>query len=180
MIVMGYWDPSWQLYGLPLIQKHRKARLTIGKNWIACSNPWYNSLGVFQQVILKVRNPNAELLIEEDVGISGATISCSNRIRIGKGTLIGSGVIITDTDAHPINPFLRQDDTFIRSAPVLIGEHVFIGARAIILKGAIIGDGCVIGAGSVVTGRVPPMSIVAGNPARVVGSVLDEKYLEHA
>ena len=180
MIVLGHWEPSWQLYGLPLIQKHRRARLAIGKNWIACSNPRYNSLGVFQQVILKVRNPKAELIIEEDVGISGATISCSNRIQIGKGTLIGSGVIITDSDAHPINPFQRQDRSYIRTAPVRIGEHVFIGARAMVLKGATIGDGCVIGAGSVVTGRIPPMSIVAGNPARVVGNVLDEKYLEHA
>ena len=53
--------------------------------------------------------------------------------------------------------------------PVTIGSDVFIGANAIVLPGVTIGDGCLIGAGAVVTQDVPPMSIVAGNPARVVG-----------
>jgi acetyltransferase-like isoleucine patch superfamily enzyme len=49
-----------------------------------------------------------------------------------------------------------------------IGERCFIGARAIIMPGVRIGDGSIVGAGSVVTRDVPPCSIVAGNPARVV------------
>lgn len=49
-----------------------------------------------------------------------------------------------------------------------IGEDCFIGGRALILPGVEIGDGCVVGAGSVVTRSVPPRSLVAGNPARVL------------
>lgn len=49
-----------------------------------------------------------------------------------------------------------------------IGENCFIGGRSLILPGVEIGDNCVVGAGSVVTKSVPPRSIVAGNPAKII------------
>ena len=54
-----------------------------------------------------------------------------------------------------------------------IGARCFIGARSIILPGVRVGDGCIIGSGSVVTKDVPPASIAAGNPARVIRSNVD-------
>jgi acetyltransferase-like isoleucine patch superfamily enzyme len=51
-----------------------------------------------------------------------------------------------------------------------IGRRCFIGARSIVLPGVTIGDECLVGSGSVVTKDVPPRSIVAGNPARVIRS----------
>jgi acetyltransferase-like isoleucine patch superfamily enzyme len=49
-----------------------------------------------------------------------------------------------------------------------IGQNCFIGGRSLILPGVTVGDSCIVGAGSVVTRDVPPNSIVAGNPARVI------------
>lgn len=54
-----------------------------------------------------------------------------------------------------------------------IGQNCFIGGRSLILPGVEIGDNCVVGAGSVVTRSVPPRSIVAGNPARVIRSDIE-------
>ncbi|ROU02675.1 CatB-related O-acetyltransferase [Histidinibacterium lentulum] len=49
-----------------------------------------------------------------------------------------------------------------------IGHDVWIGRDAKILPGARIGSGCIVGAGAVAGGRLPPYSVVAGNPGRVV------------
>lgn len=52
---------------------------------------------------------------------------------------------------------------------IVVDEDCWIGARSILLRGAHIGRGCIIGAGSVVRGSIPPYSIAAGNPAKIVG-----------
>lgn len=57
--------------------------------------------------------------------------------------------------------------------PVYIDDDVWIGARVIILPGITIGKGSILGAGSVVTKDVPPFSIVAGNPARIIRNRLE-------
>jgi acetyltransferase-like isoleucine patch superfamily enzyme len=53
--------------------------------------------------------------------------------------------------------------------PIYIGNDAWIGFNATILSGVTIGDGAVVGAGSVVCDNVAPYTIVAGNPARIIG-----------
>ncbi|GAB6050111.1 hypothetical protein JCM16106_09560 [Hydrogenophilus islandicus] len=108
----------------------------------------------------------AELRIGDRVSIGDRTqIHCGERIEIGEGTLISWDCVIMDRDYH--NP----DGGPEKTAPVVIGERVWIGCRAIILKGVTLGDGVVVAAGSVVTRSVPPYTLVAGNPARVIRQV---------
>jgi acetyltransferase-like isoleucine patch superfamily enzyme len=54
------------------------------------------------------------------------------------------------------------------SKPTRIGHRVWIGANSVVLAGAEIGDDAIVSAGSVVSGRVPPKTVVLGNPAKVI------------
>jgi acetyltransferase-like isoleucine patch superfamily enzyme len=90
------------------------------------------------------------------------TIDCSSSITIGHNVRISTGVTIMDSDFHQV------DGSKPKSRPIRIGDRVWIGLNAIILKGVTIGEGAVVAAGAVVTRDVPPNTIVAGNPARVV------------
>nr|WP_281267960.1 DapH/DapD/GlmU-related protein [Methanospirillum stamsii] len=58
-----------------------------------------------------------------------------------------------------------------------MGNDVLIGTMAIILRGVTIGDSAIIGAGSVVTKDVPPYTIVAGNPAKIIRTISDEDVI---
>jgi len=86
---------------------------------------------------------------------------------------IGPNVIIVahDSSSHCLNPELP-----IICKRVIIKRNVYIGAGAIVLPGVTIGEYSIVAAGAVVTKDVPPRTIVAGIPARVVGKV--DEHLE--
>jgi acetyltransferase-like isoleucine patch superfamily enzyme len=93
------------------------------------------------------------------------TLDVRGGLTIGENVSISPEVMIV-AGSHDVN-----DPTFptVETDPVSIGDHVFIGSRAMILGGVTLGRGAVVAAGSVVTKNVPPMTIVAGVPAKPVG-----------
>ncbi|MCK9304073.1 MAG: acyltransferase [Bacteroidales bacterium] len=164
------WHSDWRFWKLPLIScKGRGSSISIGRNFTACSDSKHNSLGIFQRVTIKTVGHGAKIVIGHNVGISGCTLSSAKSITIGNKVLLGSGCLITDSDAHPVDPTERMKGGVGFTKPVVIEDDVFIGARAIVLKGVTIGKGSVVGAGAVVAKSIPPYSIVVGNPAKVVG-----------
>jgi len=164
------WCSDWRLRKLPYISiKGRGSIVKIGRAFTACSDPKWNSLGVFQRVTIKTVGHGAQIVIGDYVGISGCTISAATSITIGSHVLLGSGCLITDSDAHPVDPDERRLGGGCISKPIVIEDDVFIGTRAIVLKGVTIGKGSVIGAGAVVSKSIPPYSIAVGNPAKVIG-----------
>ena len=92
---------------------------------------------------------------------SDCKIRCSKEITIGEDCAISHDFTIMDSDVHYLN---GSNNT----SPIKIGNHVWIGTRVTILSGVTIGEGSVIAAGSLVKEDVPPHSLVAGVPARVV------------
>jgi maltose O-acetyltransferase len=94
----------------------------------------------------------------------GTTISAHTAVTIGAGCLIGNYAMIMDSDYHDVTDFAKPGAT----NPIVIEDRAWVGARAIVLKGVRIGRGAVVAAGAVVTKDVPPRTLVAGVPAKVV------------
>ena len=98
-----------------------------------------------------------------------------DKVEIGDNFLCASKVFISDTshgsysiDGNCDNPLSIPKDRELVSKPVIIGNNVWVGENVVILPGSQIGDGSIIGANSVVTKSIPPFSIAAGNPARLI------------
>jgi acetyltransferase-like isoleucine patch superfamily enzyme len=93
------------------------------------------------------------------------------RITIGRDCNISGGTTIIDSNGHPVDPRARrahEPPAAEEVRPVVIGDGVWIGMQSMIFPGVKIGTGSVIAAGSVVRTHVPPYSVVAGNPAKVM------------
>ncbi len=84
------------------------------------------------------------------------------RATVGKNCHIGAGSVLAGVIEPP------------SAKPVVVEDGVVVGANAVILEGVTVGEGSVVAAGAVVTEDVPPLSVVAGTPARVIKKI-DEK-----
>tara|TARA_R110000868_G_scaffold168175_1_gene402755 strand:- start:2493 stop:3176 length:684 start_codon:yes stop_codon:yes gene_type:complete len=113
----------------------------------------------------------------------GVCINIKSGLTIGKNVMIGHESTIMDYDGHPI--FYSQDELDAyhgeayggKSIPITIEDNVWIGFRTTILKGVKIGTGSIIGANSCVTTDIPPNSIAAGNPAKIIkGNIVWKRY----
>ena len=162
---------SVRFLGRPIISIFPVSKVVVGEDVLAISKPELTALGVSRPVILRTLSANALIQIGSDSGLSGVTICSVKSVVIGQGCLLGADVMISDTDFHPVLELERRHKPIPEPQEtdgIEIGNDVFIGARAVILKGSKIGNGSVVGAGSVVTSEIPPYSIFAGNPARLV------------
>jgi acetyltransferase-like isoleucine patch superfamily enzyme len=113
--------------------------------------------------------PTGEVVIGNYCALVGAIICCNGRVEIGDYAFIAHEVVLADS--FTAVPFFSDDEVSEPETSISIAENVWIGARAVLLKGTQLGKGSIVGAGTVVDFEVPAYSIVAGNPARVVGEV---------
>lgn len=144
----------------------RGNRLQIGSNSIISAN-------------ITFEEKNGVVSIGDRCFIGRSDLVCYRGIRIGDDVIISWRVTLADHDSHGINWDDRCNDVAewagaqkrwdnVMHAPITIEDKVWIGFGVSILKGVTIGEGAVIGACSVVTKDVPPYTVAAGNPARVV------------
>lgn len=98
-------------------------------------------------------------------------INIDAMVDIGNDVMVASRVALMGYDFHPLDPIKRKNNE--PPAPseddsIVIEDLAWIGTRTLVLKGVTIGRGSVIAAGSVVTKSIPPYSLAAGNPAKVI------------
>lgn len=136
-------------------------------------------------------NLSVSILMEKDATIEigdyvywngGGMARIVHGLKMGARCLLGPGVTLWDTDNHPLSRGKRRaqaervprgliDPSEAGGGPIVIGEDVWLCMGVLVLGGVSIGEGAVVAANSVVTRDVPPMTIVAGCPARIVGTV---------
>ncbi|WP_300616387.1 acyltransferase [Dokdonella sp.] len=118
-------------------------------------------------------SPRLSIGAESDIG-HNVRFVVAREIRIGDHVQIASDVSLRDSSGHASDPALRRagaPPAFDDVKPVVVHDNVWIGAGAQILPGTEIGEGSIVAAGSVVSGTVAPNTVVAGNPARRIGTL---------
>ncbi|WP_202840334.1 acyltransferase [Luteimonas saliphila] len=95
-------------------------------------------------------------------------------IRLGSHVQVARSVSFRDAGGHHSDPALRRagappDPADVK--PIIVHDNVWIGTQVLVLPGTEIGEGSIVAAHSVVSGRVAPYTIVAGNPARRIGTL---------
>jgi acetyltransferase-like isoleucine patch superfamily enzyme len=102
----------------------------------------------------------------------GVMVAAVSLVEIGDHSMFANGCFVTDGSHRfddPETPVPWQG--FTTKGPTRIGSNVWCGASVVVTGGVTIGERCVIGANSVVTRDIPPFSIAAGSPAKVIREV---------
>jgi len=134
-------------------------------NLYGCSIGDNSKVGTFVEI-----QKNAS--VGKDSKISSHTFICEG-VHIGDGVFIGHNVTFIN-DKHPrsVNPDgSMQTEEDWKVVETFVHNGASVGSSATILCGVTIGEGAIVGAGAVVTKNVPPNSVVAGVPAKVIKKI---------
>lgn len=121
------------------------------------------------QATSRLHEPGAGASIGDNTYIGpNVYLGAGGRVRIGKNVVMGAYIQILAENHEFDQPGKTISEQGVTRKGIVIEDDVWIGNLAVILDGVSVGRGSVIGAGSVVTKNVPPYSVAAGNPARVI------------
>lgn len=176
-LIVRAWDVGrtrllwgWRLYSL--------GRRTALSNSLQVNNPRAVAIGSYVTIasqfvladLCPVKGELPKIIIGDRCTILWRfQCNAAQSVRIGRDVLIASNVLITDSD-HVIEPGglpVTRNNKFV-TRPVCIEDNCWLGQNVVILKGVTIGHDSIIGANSTVTHEIPPYSVVAGNPARII------------
>jgi acetyltransferase-like isoleucine patch superfamily enzyme len=102
----------------------------------------------------------------------GVMVAAYEYVEIGDHCMLANGCFVSDANHRfddPDRPVPWQG--FTSKGPTRLGDNVWCGANVVITSGVTVGERCVIGANSVVSSDIPPYSIAAGAPARVLRTI---------
>ena len=150
----------WPLHG-NVLEALRDGRLQIGANTMLEPDVWITL------------SDDATVRIGEGTFLNIAVmVAAHDHVEIGSHCMLANGCFVTDANHRyddPDQPITWQG--FTSKGPTRIGDNVWLGANVVVTSGVTIGERCVIGANSVVTQDIPPFSIAAGAPAKVLRAI---------
>ena len=150
----------WPVQG-NVLEAFREGRLDVGEGTLFEPNVWITCPG------------DARIRIGAGTFLNmGVMVAAQDLVEIGDHCMFANGCFITDGSHRfddPDKPVPWQG--FTSKGPTRVGDNVWCGANVVITTGVTVGERCVIGANSVVTTDLPPRSIAAGAPAKVLRTV---------
>lgn len=167
-------ESGFRVWGIIRFNIFGEGSIQIGKQLHAVSARKRSFMTLFSPCQITIIG-TGRIELGNNVGLNGTTISSRKKISIGDYTMIGPNTIIVDYDGHPAWPPRERWTKTGPMAEIIIENDVWIGMNCMILKGVRIGSGSIIAAGSVVINDVDANSLYAGNPAKKIRSLTDQK-----
>ena len=150
----------WPVHG-NVLEALRDGRLEIGPQVLLEPGVWLTCPGQ-----ARIRIGGGSFL---NLGVQVAAVEL---VEIGRHCMLANGCFVTDANHRfddPARPVPWQG--FTSKGPTRIGDNVWCGVNVTVTSGVTIGERCVIGSNSVVTTDLPPFSIAAGSPAKVLRTI---------
>lgn len=144
-----------------VLEAFREGRLEIGEHTLLEPHVWLTAPGD-----ARIRIGSGSFL---NIGVM---VASAGLVEIGDHVMLANGCFVSDADhrfGDPETPVPWQG--FASKGPTRLGDNVWCGANVVITSGVTVGERAVIGANSVVNRDVPPHSIAAGAPAKVLKQV---------
>jgi acetyltransferase-like isoleucine patch superfamily enzyme len=163
-----WWKMLGRSNGWPVV--HPTVRCQLRNGTITLGHLAKLSRHVYVEAVTSPDGETVHLTIGAGTRIWDHTrVMAHKSISIGRDCAISWNCTILDCDLHELS---FDGETFEpNAAPIVIGDHVWIGCNVTVLKGVTIGEGAVIAAGSVVARDIPPRTLAAGVPAKVINPV---------
>ncbi len=165
--------PRWFVRLLAPIYQHRGKHSVIHRSARMDTPPYRKfSLGDYSVIesFACINNAVGDVMIGDHTRI-GLHNTIIGPVEIGSHVNLAQGITVTALNHIFDDTEKRIDEQGVSTNPVTIEDDVWIGANAVILPGVTIGNHCVVAAGAVVTKDVPPHSLVAGVPAKVIKQI---------
>ena len=165
--------PRWFMRLLAPLYQHRGKHSVIHRS-ARMDTPPYRlfSLGNYSVIesFACINNAVGDVIIGDHTRI-GLHNTIIGPVDIGNHVNLAQGITVTALNHNFCDTNKRIDEQGVSTNPVTIEDDVWIGANAVILPGVTIGEHCVVAASAVVTKDVPPHSLVAGVPAKVIKNI---------
>lgn len=162
--------PRWYVRMLAPLYQHRGKCSKIHRS-VRMDTPPYRKFSLGDYSVVEsfscINNAVGDVIIGDHtrVGLHNTVIG---PVTIGSHVNLAQGITVTALNHNFAEKGLRIDEQGVSTNQVTIGNDIWIGANAVILPGVTIGDHSVVAAGAVVTKDVPPHTLVAGVPAKII------------
>jgi acetyltransferase-like isoleucine patch superfamily enzyme len=123
-----------------------------------------------------VQSVSKNITINDYVNFNGVKFLGKGKVTIGNYYHSGEEITFLTSNHNFRNAKAIPYDSTYNIGDIVVEDFVWLGHGVIILPGVTLGEGCIVGAGAVVTKNVPPLTIVAGNPAKKIGERSAEEF----